>query len=190
MIKSILYNTINNIYTNQIILNKKGKYIYYKMTELKHIFVEELLNALDDIQRDVPFILDYYMDTEFDAEDSIHMDIDLLAMNITSLRDSAIFTRDTVCTGIESPAQCNATDVTHNSKPASGGSEFSVSDTIRVNTELAPHPVSISPQVKQLALAMFLHTHMLTDPESIYNSGIIGNKDLFDDECSSCKDLV
>lgn len=126
------------------------------MTELKHILVEELLNALDDIQRDVSFILDYYMDTDFDAEDSIYMDIDLLVMNITSLRDSAIFTRDSIC----------------------------------INTELPHQPVSISPQVKQLALAMFLHIHMLTDPESIYNSGIIGNKDLFDDECSSCKDLV
>ena len=126
------------------------------MTELKHILVEELLNALDDIQTDIPAILDYYMDANLDPEDSIHMDMDLLAMNITGLRDSAKLIRDTIYINTN------------------------------INTELAQsEPLHVSPQVKQLALAMFLNTHMLTDPDSIYNSGIICNRDLFDDECSS-----
>jgi hypothetical protein len=128
------------------------------MTELKHILVEELLNALDDIQTDIPAILDYYMDANLDPEDSIHMDMDLLAMNITGLRDSAKLIRDTIY----------------------------INNNINTNTELAQSaPLHVSPQVKQLALAMFLNTHMLTDPDSIYNSGIICNRDLFDDECSS-----
>ena len=114
------------------------------MTELKHVLVEELLNALDDIQNDIPVILDYYMDTELDPEDNIHMDMDLLAMNITGLRDSAKLIRESI----------------HVNKP--------VIDDIG-----SAQLFSVSPQVKQVALAMFLHTHMLTDPESIYNSNII-----------------
>lgn len=127
------------------------------MTELKHILIEELLNALDDIQNDVPFILDYYMATDFNADDNIHMDIDLLTMNIMSLHDSAKLIRDTISINYELPWS-----VIKNTTP-----------------HCTDNPDSISPQVKQLAFAMFLHTHMLTDPESIYNSGIIGNKDLF-----------
>lgn len=118
------------------------------MVNLKHILIEELLNALDDIQRDVPFILNYYMDTDFEADDSIHMDIDLLTMNIMSLRDSANFTKNIIC----------------------------------MNNELESNTIMSSPQFKQFALAMFLHVHMLTDSESIYNSGIIGNKNLFFEE--------
>jgi hypothetical protein len=120
------------------------------MTELKHVLVEELLNALDDIQNDIPDILDYYMDTELVPEDNIHMDMDLLAMNITGLRDSAKLIRESI----------------HTNKPITCGPRASVDNG-------APESFSISPQVKQVALAMFLHTHMLTDPESIYNSNII-----------------
>ncbi len=114
------------------------------MTELKHVLVEELLNALDDIQNDIPDILDYYMYTELDPEDNIHMDMDLLAMNITGLRDSAKLIRESI----------------HVNKTAID--------------DIGPAQLfCVSPQVKQVALAMFLHTHMLTDPESIYNSNII-----------------
>jgi hypothetical protein len=119
------------------------------MTELKYVLVEELLNALDDIQNTIPAILDYYMDSTLDPEDNIHMDIELLAMNITGLRDSAKLIRD------------------------------SISINVEVNNV---SQISVSPQVKQIALAMFLHTHMLTDTESIYNSGIIGNNNLFGSE--------
>ena len=155
------------------------------MTELKYILVEELLNALDDIQRDVPFILDYYVDTGFNAEDNIHMDIDLLTMNIMSLRDSAKLIRDTISINSELPWSSYFNYTPQCTDIASATAKDSLSHTSLQckesydNLSLCGNPASISPQVKQLAFAMFLHTHMLTDPESIYNSDIIGNKNLF-----------
>jgi hypothetical protein len=147
------------------------------MTELKHILVEELLNALDDIQRDVPFILDYYMDTNFSNDDNIHMNVDLLTMNIMSLRDSAKLIRDTISINCELPSCLNYYYTLNGcrimDKRVTGECKSILDSTVQ------SYPASISTQVKQLAFAMFLHTHMLTDPESIYNSGIIGNKDLF-----------
>jgi hypothetical protein len=128
------------------------------MTDLKTIFIEELLNALDDIQNDVPYILDYYMDMPSDItsqdmngmDSNMVLDIDLLSMNITSLRDSAKFIRS------------------------------------QIEAELPQKPVStISLQTKTLALALFLHTHMLNDPESIYYSRVIGNPDIFNDESNT-----
>jgi hypothetical protein len=120
------------------------------MTDLKTIFIEELLNALDDIQNDVPYILDYYMeqDAEHDIDSmdcNMALDMDLLSMNITSLRDSAKFIRSQI--EAELPQKTTTT--------------------------------TFSLQTKTLALALFLHTHMLNDPESIYYSRVIGNPDVF-----------
>lgn len=116
------------------------------MTDLKILLVEELLNALDDIQQDIPYILDYYMESNHAPDDNIHMDLDLLSMNITGLRDSAKLIRASINTELLTSQLHQNTDST----------------LIR----------SMTPY-KHAALAMFLHIHMLTDPESIYNSGII-----------------
>lgn len=127
------------------------------MVSLKHILVEELLNALDDIQNTIPAILDYYMEMDLDPVDNIHMDIDILTMNITNLRDSAKL----------------------------------IHKSISINNELENvSPILISPQAKKFAFAMFLHIHMLTDPDSIYNSGIIGNYDLFNTGCTGIESLT
>lgn len=122
------------------------------MASLKHILIEELLNALDDIQTDIPIILDYYMNTDLGNDDNLHndIDIDLLTMTIIGLRDSA----KRICNTIH----------TANTK---------ISE---------PEIISVSPQVKQFTLSMLLHIHMLTDQDSIYNSNIIGNKSLFTEE--------
>lgn len=112
------------------------------MSDLKILLVEELLNALDDIQQDIPYILDYYMETNHAPDDNIHMDLDLLSMNITGLRDSAKLIRESINTELLTSQQ-NACGI----------------------SSMTPY--------KHAALAMFLHIHMLTDPESIYNSGII-----------------
>lgn len=112
------------------------------MTDLKILLVEELLNALDDIQQDIPYILDYYMESTHSPDDTMHIDLDLLSMNITGLRDSAKLIRESINT--ELLTQINADVIKHQS--------------------LA---------YKNVVLAMFLHTYMLIDPESIYNSDII-----------------
>lgn len=116
------------------------------MSDLKILLVEELLNALDDIQQDIPYILDYYMESNHAPDDNIHMDLDLLSMNITGLRDSAKLIRESINTELLSSQLNQNTDST-------------------LISSMTPY--------KHAALAMFLHIHMLTDPESIYNSGII-----------------
>jgi hypothetical protein len=114
--------------------------------ELRELFIKELLDALDDIQRDVPEILDFYLeDNSTDPDSSLDLDIDLLAMNLLNLRDSVNITRQQ----IELKRQLEQE-----------------SPTIMLD---------LSPGIRSTALAMFFHIHMLTDPDSIYNSGIINN---------------
>ena len=114
--------------------------------ELRELFIKELLDALDDIQRDVPEILDFYLeDNATDLDSSLDLDIDLLAMNLLNLRDSVNITRQQ----IELKRQLEQE-----------------SPTIMLD---------LSPGIRSTALAMFFHIHMLTDPDSIYNSGIINN---------------
>lgn len=112
------------------------------MADLKILLVEELLNALDDIQLVIPYILDYYMESSHSPDDNIHMDLELLSINVTGLRDSAKLILESINT--ELLTEINADGIKHQS--------------------LA---------YKNVALAMFLHTYMLIDPESIYNSDII-----------------
>lgn len=123
------------------------------MTELKHIFVEELINALDNIQEDIPEILNYYIDNDISKEDGINISIDLLAMNLLNLRDSANMARQVINLEIQK-AQAEKTK----------------SDEPNMT------------HVKKTALALFFHMHMLTDPESIYYSNILCNQNSFGDE--------
>lgn len=58
------------------------------MTDLKIFMAEELLTALDEIQTSVPYILDYYVENTKLPECIDEMDMDLLSMNILSLRDT------------------------------------------------------------------------------------------------------
>jgi len=58
---------------------------------LSHLFVTELLNALDDIQQDIPIILDAYLEGQLPTE--LDIDVDILATSLTNLRDSARLTR-------------------------------------------------------------------------------------------------
>lgn len=114
--------------------------------ELRELFIKELLDALDDIQRDVPEILDYYLEeTPSDPDSNLDLDIDLLAMNLLNLRDSVNITRQ----------------------------------QIELKRQLAqdspPIMLNLSPGIRSTALAMCFHIHMLTDPDSVYNSDIINN---------------
>lgn len=164
------------------------------MTELKHMLAEELLNALDDIQNNIPTILDYYVDSNLEPNDALHMDMELLAMNITNLRDSAKLIRDSICINTEFENIANILPTLNSKHPSlvlfsestqnqEGHKKGDDECEFGVETVALPWDCNtwqtVSPPVKQVAFAIFLHIHMLTDPDSIYNSGIIGNKNLF-----------
>lgn len=105
---------------------------------LSSLFVTELLNALDDIQQDIPIILDAYLDNELPEE--LEIDLDLLSTNLTSLRDSAKLTRRILeLNRVHPPALIQTDDIVNNMA-----------------------------KYKSIGLAMFLHIHMLTDETSIY----------------------
>ena len=113
--------------------------------ELRELFIKELLDALDDIQRDVPEILDYYLEENpSDPDSNLDLDIDLLAMNLLNLRDSVNITRKQI-------------------------------DLKKQVAQSSLKTIQLAPGVRSVALAMFFHIHMLTDPDSIYNSDIINN---------------
>jgi len=117
--------------------------------ELAIIFIKELLDALDDIQHDVPIILNNYLDSVTDETECPNsFDIELLAMNILNLRDSV----KQLCLSIP--------DKDHAQQQAT------------INYD-------ITPAHKQFALTMFFHMYMLTDETSIYHSDIINNPDVF-----------
>lgn len=159
------------------------------MSELKLILVEELLNALDDIQHDIPQILDYYINYDHNPDDNIHIDIDLLSMNIIALRDSAkLILNDTIPPTLNSKLTRGGREIGVEAEalhwadnPEQTGS-FSKCDADDLYKQDSPSNWICNPgqtlqvnniNYKNIAFAMFLHIHMLTDPESIYNSGII-----------------
>lgn len=149
---------------------------------LTNLFVSELLNALDDIQQDIPIILDAYLEGTLPTE--LEIDIDLLAANLTGLRDSAKLSRsildlnDTVDTGVPLNYRppnpfCNR-DVFNTS--LKGGLEFSANGTepctpVENNCLEA---LNLN-KYKSIGLAMFLHIHMLTDETSIYYTESFNN---------------
>ena len=113
---------------------------------LTNLFVTELLNALDDIQQDIPIILDAYLEGTLPTE--LEIDIDLLAANLTGLRDSAKLTRSILELNDTTPC----TPVENNCLEALNLNKY-----------------------KSIGLAMFLHIHMLTDETSIYYTESFNN---------------
>lgn len=127
------------------------------MSELTSIFIKEILDALDEIQITVPAILEYYYDSQSSHHNSADndeiqlLDIDLLAMNILNVRDSAksLYPICQTAAGLESTENTNVL--------AAQSYDFNNSS------------------IKSIGLALMFHIHMLTDPDSIYNSDIINN---------------
>ncbi len=117
------------------------------MTDLKVLYMSELLDALDIIYEKTPVLLDHWLETEDHMDIQSTMSYETLAMTIINLRD-------TVNTLIPLISKDE-----YSEEPV-----YQISQKNNNNLNLLVSP----------ALALFMHINMLSDPESIYYSPVIG----------------